>query len=131
MGTPIPLPGELGGTCGAGEIFLWPAGKTPKYIKADFIDVENCGEAEMPFVNGTYVLEQNGDIFCEWLFETDNLLISVDVDPEVTLVEVVDKMGYVFFASWADTGTLNFGNLITECGGGNDATGGSCDLDFT
>lgn len=131
MGTPIPSIPVIGGSCGAGDIFLWPAGATPKYIKADFVDVVNCGLAEMPFVNGTYVLEQDSEFPCEFYFETDNLLISVIVGPEDTIVLAEDKVAYIFFYSYAVIGTLHFGNLITECGGGFDATGGSCDLDFT
>lgn len=100
-------------------------------MKADFIDVENCGLAEMPFVNGTYVLEQQDDSFCDWFFETDNLLISISVGEEYTIILAMDKVAYLFFYSYALNGTLHFLNVFIECGGGDDAIGGTCDLDFT
>lgn len=72
MGTPIVT---VDGACHRCDTILWPPDKSPRFVKATFGGIVDCGYGPPPAKNGTFVLERDPEWACFWEYENTDYFV--------------------------------------------------------
>lgn len=75
MGSPVPIPPEIGGPCERCDGILWTPGHTPRWLQASPSNIFMCPGSPAPMPSGLYVLQQDplnpcqyGSAYEPWAF---------------------------------------------------------------
>lgn len=132
MGTATPPPPVIGANCAHCDGILWPAGKTPLFIKVTFADLIKCPGAITEPPNAEFILKQLPGFPCSFeLIETIRWG-GVIIGPGGTIKCWSKQNGDWWFDFWADWKNcdVDYENTFLGCGWHESSHHGTCHIDF-
>lgn len=119
MGEETPDGGPIGDSCALCDDILWPAGETPKYLKAVFEGIVECFGWFPPVPNGEFILEQDGGNPCYWTYSDDDYFISYRTATTYSQLSARTVQGgtawWYFYDRIEDTCKNGFTNDNADC----------------